>query len=157
MRPDVIGGIVGAVVPYIAAVGEFTPAEQLAAFLPSLSYQIYFEKDTENAVAELNKDIRRTIRSVYRTIESPPPEEFLKSSKDFLTAYEDEIPHSSCLSEIEENYLVDQFELQGFDHTLQFYTHGNRHASHTFSHEQGNFTITQPALAIYPTEVDTSK
>jgi len=48
--------------------------------------------------------------------------------------------------------LVEQYTKQGFDNTLQFYTHGNRLATHSFSHEQGNWTITQPTLSLYPTE-----
>ncbi|THH05928.1 hypothetical protein EW145_g4439 [Phellinidium pouzarii] len=51
----------------------------------------------------------------------------------------------------EEDYLVEQYSIQGFAYTLQFYTHGNRHAAWEFAHTQGNYTISQPALAIYPT------
>jgi len=152
MRPDIFSGVVGAVVPYLSAAGDFAPVEQIASYLPTLSYQIYFEKETNAAIAELNKDIRRSIRSIYRTIESPPPKQFLTSSQDFLGAYDNEIMPSTCLTQEEEDYLVEQYKLQGFDHTLQFYTHKNRIESHSFSHNQGNFTIKQPVLAIYPSE-----
>jgi len=154
MRPDLFEAVAAAVVPYITAAGPFTPAEQLAAQLKHLTYQIYFEKQTAAAVQELNRDIRRSLRATYRTVDSAPPEAFLVSRTSFLDAWSeyDTIPPSPFFSEEEENYIVEQFSIQGFDNTLQFYTHGNRLQSHNFDHDQGNFTIEQPSLSIYPTE-----
>jgi soluble epoxide hydrolase/lipid-phosphate phosphatase len=40
MRPDLIEAVAGAVVPYIAAAGPFTPVEQLSVLLPRLTYQV---------------------------------------------------------------------------------------------------------------------
>ncbi|KAJ8462480.1 hypothetical protein ONZ45_g17916 [Pleurotus djamor] len=52
----------------------------------------------------------------------------------------------------EEDYFVEQYSIQGFDNTLQFYTEGNRYRSWQFAHQQGNHTITQPVLSILPVD-----
>ncbi|PAV20580.1 alpha beta-hydrolase [Pyrrhoderma noxium] len=154
MRPDIFEAVAVAVVPYIQSSGPFVPMKDLAAHLPRLAYQIYFSDKTEEAVAELNKNIQKSLRSVYRSVNDPPPEEFLLSKSSFLDAYgpHQEIRPIPFMSTEEENYLIKQYSLQGFKHTLIFYTHENRYRSWEFSHNQGNHTITQPALAIYPTE-----
>ena len=46
---------------YIPAAGPFTPIEPYLEVVPKLAYQIYFDSKTEEAMAELNKDIRRSI------------------------------------------------------------------------------------------------
>jgi len=46
--------------------------------------------------------------------------------------------------------MVEELSKQGFDYTLQFYTYHNRYESWRVSHEQGNYTIPQPALFIAP-------
>jgi len=139
---------------YLPSAGDFVPVEGLAHILPKLSYQIYFEKNTTAAIAELNNDIRRSIRAVHRTIASPPPEDFLKSTTDFLGAWSEfkEIPPPTFYSRQEEDYLVEQFSRQQFNFTLQFYTQHNRFESYRLSHEQGNATIPQPALFVAPLE-----
>lgn len=40
------------------------------------------------AVAELDQDIRRTVRATLRTVASPPPDAFLKSNKSYLSAWD---------------------------------------------------------------------
>ena len=61
--------------------------KDLAAHLPRLAYQIYFSDKTEEAVAELHKNIQKSLRSVYRSVNDPPPEKFLLSKSSFLDAY----------------------------------------------------------------------
>ncbi len=174
MRPDRFEAVVGAAVPvsrlltpylilliltavwlqYIPSAGPFAPIEMLAKAFPKLTYQIYFEKSTQTAVAELNKDIRRSLRAVFRSKSSPPPDSFLASTTTFLGAYSDyeEIPLSTFYSLQEEDYMVEEYSKQGFDCTLQFYTYHNRYESWRTSHEQGNYTIPQPALFVAPTK-----
>lgn len=41
------------------------------------------------AVAELDEDIRRTLRGTYRSVKSPTPDAFLTSTSSFLGAYVD--------------------------------------------------------------------
>jgi len=106
MRPDIFTAVVGIVVPvrihfifnvginantsqYIPASGPFTPAEHLVQVLPKLAYQVYFDTKAEEAVAELDRDIRRSIRATLRTVNSPPPDAYLRSTESFLGAYSD--------------------------------------------------------------------
>lgn len=151
MRPEVIEAVAAAVVPYIHAAGPFTPTSALVEQLPRLAYQLYFQDKTDAAVKELDKDVRRTLRAVYRSVDSPPPEKFLTSTDYFLEDYGDEIEPIPFMTDEEEDYLVQQYSIQGFKNTLQFYTYGNRYAAWKFAHFQGNYTLPQPALAIYPT------
>lgn len=74
---------------YIPSAGPLAPMEHLVAALPKLGYQLFFNQDTPGAIAELNKDVRRTIRGTLRTVASPPPDEFLKSHLSFLDGWKD--------------------------------------------------------------------
>jgi len=154
MRPDIFEAVIGAVVPYIPAAGNFTPTAALVHLLPRLTYQLFFELQTSKAVEELEKDVRRTIRATLLSADTPPPEAFLTSKDSFLHGWQDvsELNLIPFFSQEEEDYFVDQLSIQGFANTLQFYTKGNKYASWHFSHSQGNHTIAQPALAILPTE-----
>jgi len=55
---------------------------------PHLAYQVYFADQTSTAVAELNADIRRTLRATLRTVASPPPADFLLSNSSYLVGYQ---------------------------------------------------------------------
>jgi hypothetical protein len=70
---------------YVHSSGDFVSIEQLVPVLPHLSYQLFFDKKTPEAIAELSKDIRRTIRATLLAsdISSPPPG-FLTSKDTFL-------------------------------------------------------------------------
>jgi soluble epoxide hydrolase/lipid-phosphate phosphatase len=171
-RPDRFEAVVGITVPvsmlraahpilsilnpvllqYLPSDKQFTPVEELAKTFHKLSYQVYFEKSTETAIAELNKDTRRSLRAVLRTKSSPPPDSFLTSTSNFLDAYSGykEIPPPPFYSPQEEDYMVEEFSKQGFNYTLQFYTYYNRYESWRVSHEQGNYTIPQQALFVAP-------
>jgi soluble epoxide hydrolase / lipid-phosphate phosphatase len=87
--------------------------------LPKLTYNIYFQKDTDGAIAELDKDIRRSVRSIFRNRASPPPDRFLRSKTSFLKAYDhlDEIPPVPYYTPEEEDYHVEHFSEQGFGHS----------------------------------------
>ncbi|KAJ7165588.1 alpha/beta-hydrolase [Mycena crocata] len=154
MRPDLFRGVVGAVIPYIPSAGPFVPTEHLIAALPKLSYQIFFSQKTADAAAQLDKDVRRSVRGVLRTVASPPPDHFLTSRTSFLGAWDhvEEIPPVPFFTSDEEDYFVEQYSIHGFKHTLQFYTEENRHASWAFTNTQGNHTIPQPVLSILPKE-----
>ncbi|KAJ7667081.1 Alpha/Beta hydrolase protein [Mycena rosella] len=151
-RPDLFPGVVGAVIPYLPSAGDFMPMEALVGALPKLSYQLFFNKQTAEAVVELDKDVRRTVRATLRTVASPPPDDFLKSRTSFLEAWNNvsEIPPVPFFSPDEEDYFIEQYGIQGFKYTLEFYTEENRHASWAFANMQGNQTISQPVLSILP-------
>ncbi|KAH8115654.1 alpha/beta-hydrolase [Phellopilus nigrolimitatus] len=152
MRPDIFEAVATAVLPYIQASGPFTPTSALVGVLPRLAYQLYFQDQTATAIEELDKDVRKSLRAVYRSVESPPPDAFLKSTDSFLEAYGDaEIEAIPYMTKEEEDYLVEQYSIQGFKNTLQFYTHTNRYAAWELDHTQANYTIHQPALSILPT------
>ncbi|KAF8226853.1 alpha/beta-hydrolase [Tricholoma matsutake] len=152
MRPDIFTAVIGAVVPYIPAGDTFLPVQALVGVLPRLTYQLYFNTKLDTAVAELDQDVRRTIRATFRTVDSPPPDEYLKSPDSYLEAWSHvkEIPAIPFLTSEEEDYLVDQYGIQGFRHTLQFYMPKNRYAAWELARAQANSSIPQPALAVYP-------
>ncbi|RDB20271.1 Bifunctional epoxide hydrolase 2 [Hypsizygus marmoreus] len=149
MRPDIFTAVIGAVVPYIPAAGPFVPLKHLVTALPKLTYQLYFDSKTDEAVAELDQDIRRTLRATLRTVDSPPPDEYLTSPDSFLAAWAD-IPPIPFFTPEEEDYFVEQYGIQGFRNTLQFYMTENRRGAWELAHTHGNYTILQPALAVYP-------
>lgn len=95
----------------------------LVSQLPRLAYQLYFQKKTSEAVAELDKDIRRTMRATYRSADLPPPSDFLTSTDDFLGAYSNYgmIEPIAFMTEDEEDYLVEQYAAQGFKNSKSFY------------------------------------
>ncbi|KAG6910174.1 hypothetical protein DXG01_012623 [Tephrocybe rancida] len=152
MRPDMFIAVIGAVVPYIPAAGPFVPTKHLVAALPKLTYQLFFDSKLDAATIELNKDIRRTVRATLRSVDSPPPDAYLQSADSFLDAWSHvkEIPPIPFFTPEEEDYFVEQYGFQGFKYTLQFYMTENRHGSWDLAHKQGNFSITVPALAIFP-------
>ena len=55
---------------------------------PRLAYQLFFDRQTPAAVAELNRDIRRTLRGTIRSLASPPPKSFLTSLDTFMGAWD---------------------------------------------------------------------
>ncbi|GLB33227.1 putative alpha beta-hydrolase [Lyophyllum shimeji] len=152
MRPDIFEAVIGAVVPYIPSAGPFVPIKQLVPILPKLAYQLFFDSTLDAATAELDRDIRRTVRATLRTVSSPPPDLYLQSQDSFLDAWGhvEEIPPVPFFTAEEEDYFVEQYSIQGFRYTLQFYMTENRYASWQLAQSQGNHTIPQPALAIYP-------
>jgi len=152
MRPDIFTAVIGAVVPYIPAADSFVPIQALVEALPKLTYQLYFDRKLDAAIAERDQNITRTIRATLRTVDSPPPDEYLKSSDSFLDAWVHvkEIPPVPFFTSEEEEYLVDQYKVQGFRHTLQFYMSENRYSAWELARAQGNHSIPQPVLAIYP-------
>ncbi|KAG1840929.1 Alpha/Beta hydrolase protein [Suillus subalutaceus] len=148
-RPDIFYALVGVTVPYLHAAGPFADSAQLAAVMPKLAYQVFFENHTTEAVAELNKDIRRSLRATLRTVNSAPPDSFLTSTSNYLSAY-DNIPPIPFFTSSDEEYFVERFSIQKFDHTLIFYTRGNRYGTWESTQAQGNYTIPQPVLSVLP-------
>ncbi|KAF8189740.1 Alpha/Beta hydrolase protein [Pholiota molesta] len=152
LRPDIFKGVVGIDIPYIPSSGHFVPIENFLSFLPALTYQLFFDFKTKAAVEELDRDIRRTIRATLRTVSSAPPESFLKSRDSFLDAWNGvkEIDPVPFFTPEEEDYFVEQYGIQGFKNTLGFYSTKNRKQAYDLAHSQGNHTLPQPVLAIYP-------
>lgn len=78
-----------ALLQYIPASGPFIPIAKLVPSFPALSYQLFFEDHTAAAIAELEKNVTRTMRATLRTVDSPPPAAFLKSPDSFLSGWDD--------------------------------------------------------------------
>ncbi|KAH9963261.1 alpha/beta-hydrolase [Russula dissimulans] len=144
-RPDVFTAVVGITIPVTARPLECTPRK---------TEHHENNRQTPAAVAELNRDIRRTLRTTLRNVASPPPEVFLTSKDTFMGTWDsvDEVLPIPFFSTEEEDYWVEQYNINGFDHTLVFYTKENTLASWKFANDQGNHTIPQPILSILPTE-----
>ncbi|KAI9566725.1 Alpha/Beta hydrolase protein [Boletus coccyginus] len=152
-RPDVFSAVIGVTIPYLASSNGFQPIESILALIPALSYQVFFARNTSEATVELNRDVRRTLRGTLRSVASPPPKSFLRSRDTFMGAWDGiEIPPIPYLSKEEEDYFVERFSIQEFDHSLMFYTSGNKYGTWKSAHDQGNFTIPQPVLSVLPLE-----
>ncbi|KAH8826880.1 alpha/beta-hydrolase [Flagelloscypha sp. PMI_526] len=150
-RGDIFKGVVGITLPYIPGVGPFISAEMLPRMSPGLTYQIFFNNHTEAATAELNQDIRRTLRSTLGRKGRYLPEGFLRQDDTYLGPWgKDEIPPIGFFSEKEENYYVEQYEKQGFGPTLSFYTDENRGFNWERVQTQGNHTVEVPLLTLLP-------
>ncbi|KIL59519.1 hypothetical protein M378DRAFT_169165 [Amanita muscaria Koide BX008] len=156
-RPDITNAVIGISIPYAPGGDTFTPSTSFVKYYPKLMYQVYFDEKTDNAAAELDKDVRRSLRSVHRTLASPVPDAFLRSRDSFLTAFgSEEIPPIPYLTPQEEDYLVEQFKVQGFENTLHFYITENRYQSWKFVHNHGNRSIPQPVLTVYSSKDSTA-
>lgn len=68
--------------------GPFVPTRALAAAHPRLAYQVFFDTQTHEAAAELERDIRRTLRGTLRHVASPLPEDFLTSLDTYMGAWD---------------------------------------------------------------------
>ena len=103
---------------YVPSAGPFLPIKDLVPHLPKLAYQLFFDGSVEDAAAELDSDVKRTMRATLRTVDSPPPKSFLTSNKTFLGAWEGaEIPPVPFFSSVEEEYYVEEMRHQGFKHS----------------------------------------
>ncbi|KAG2114981.1 hypothetical protein BD769DRAFT_1488446 [Suillus cothurnatus] len=151
-RPDIFYAMDGVTVPYLHATGPFADSAQLAAVMPKLAYQVFFENHTTEAVAELNKEYRGRLRATLRTVNSTPPDSFLTSTSTYLSAYDNvtKILPIPFFAPSEETYFIERFSIQKFDHTLIFYTRGNRYGAWQSAQTQGNYTIPQPVLSVLP-------
>ncbi|TFY76836.1 hypothetical protein EWM64_g7177 [Hericium alpestre] len=151
-RPDVFNAIIGLTIPYLPSAGHYMPIKALIQQLPRLSYTVFFDEKIADAVAELSKDVQRTLRATLRTVDSPPPDAFLTQTDSFLGGWKDvqEIPPIPFFTQEEEDYWVEQYDIQKFNYTLYFYTSENRKASYDFVSKQGNYTLLQPVLNILP-------
>lgn len=94
---------------YLPTAREFRPIESIAAMTPTLSYQVFFARNTSEAIVELNRDAKRTLRATLRNLASPPPKAFLRSRETFMGAW-DGIKASSfilCCEFRRQNCLLD--------------------------------------------------
>ncbi|KAH9949141.1 alpha/beta-hydrolase [Amylocystis lapponica] len=152
-RPDLFEAVIATVIPYIPSAGTPRPTSELLKFFPKLAYQLFLANHPL-ATAELGADVRRTLYATLRTVDSPPPDAYLRDTTSFLRAWDavEEIPPIPFLTPEETDYWVEQYEIQRFKYNIQFYTRGNGMLSRTFITAQGNHTIPQPVLSILATD-----
>jgi hypothetical protein len=104
-----------------AALG-FIPNTQLVQLVPTLGYNIYVSANATGAAKELDADPRSAIRSCAQVASSTVPATFLSGLTSFLQPWEDfekennltEIPFSGFMTKQVEDYMVLQYQKQGF-------------------------------------------
>jgi soluble epoxide hydrolase/lipid-phosphate phosphatase len=107
---------------YMPATGNFTPNEALAKANPSFSYQVYLGTNPRGAAAEMDADIRSSIRSCAHIANSTLPKDFLQHNDTFLGPWKafqtsnglKEIPISGIMDPVVEDYMVQAYSKQGF-------------------------------------------
>ena len=145
--------------------------------MPTLGYTFYVSNNATGAAAEMNANIRMTVRSVAQIASSTVPSTFLADETSFLEPWFQfdeehnltEIPFSGIMTPLIEDYMVHMYSIQGFFHStsrmllfevmliesplaFQGYQANNRNETYEFDIAQGNFTLTQPTFAVYPTK-----
>ncbi|KAF7984325.1 hypothetical protein HWV62_15319 [Athelia sp. TMB] len=161
MRPDIFTAVAGLVLPYIPSAGPFIPIAKLVPMFPKLAYNLYFEANTSVAIAELDQNIRRSVRGVLRTVDSPPPVAFLKSNESFLEAWSEVDPASAITGDymrlINKDFRSHLYrssplkrKIISWNNTPFRVSKTNKYISWEFGHSQQNNTIPQPALSILP-------
>lgn len=107
---------------YVSAGLGYIPNEELAELDPHVTYNVYFQNNATGAAQELNADIRKSLRSCYQTAKSTIPADFLTENNTFLGPWNTflqqhklkQIPFSGLVSHALEDYLVEQYSIQGF-------------------------------------------
>ena len=51
-------------------------------------YHLYFDEKMDEAIEELGKDVRRSLRATYKSFKNPSPSGFLRSKDTYLQAYD---------------------------------------------------------------------
>ena len=89
-RPDKFTAVVGVAVPYLPTNSPtFSPTSALVPYFPHLAYQVFLGETPDLASAELDADIRRSLRATLRSTVNPPPKAFLTDTKSYLGAWKD--------------------------------------------------------------------
>ena len=122
MRPDRFIGVFNLGIPYVSASLGFLSNEALVHLVPTLGYTLYLSKNETGAAAELNADIRSSIRSCAQVADSKVPATFLSEQTNFLDPWKEflkenklaEIPFSGIMTKEVEDYMVKSYKKQGF-------------------------------------------
>ncbi len=131
LRPDRFRGVIGLSVPHNAWAGKIPPTEGMKQrFGDRFFYQLYFQEPGK-AEAELEEDVRRTMRMLlYAASGDAPPGDGLGSLPKTATFLEgladpgDELPH--WLSETDLDFFTGEFEQAGFRGGLNWYRNIDR-------------------------------
>ncbi|KAF2668750.1 alpha/beta-hydrolase [Microthyrium microscopicum] len=158
-RPDRFNGVFNVGIPYVSAGIGFTPNSGLAKLNKFFGYQVYLSDHPYLAAVELDDSPRWAIRSCAQVADSQLPADFLTKTDTFLGPWRqyveshqiERIPFSGIMTQEVEDYMVESYKKQGFYNTFNGYQMGNR--KRTYDHEvaQGNYTLSVPTFALYPT------
>jgi hypothetical protein len=94
--------------------------------VPTLGYTFYVSNNATGAAAEMNANIRSTVRSVAQIASSTVPSTFLADETSFLEPWFQfdeehnltEIPFSGIMTPLIEDYMVQMYSIQGFFHSM---------------------------------------
>ncbi len=147
LHPGRIRSVVGLSVPYTRwQAGVFTRQE---TFGDNFWYMVYFQKPGV-AEAELEADIRRSLRTVYFSISADAPEGLLAvpkpSTAKFLDGMADPERLPAWLTEEDLDYYVAQYVQSGFRGPLNWYRNIDRNVEITPQLEEAK--IGQPSFFI---------
>jgi pimeloyl-ACP methyl ester carboxylesterase len=146
-HPERTQSVVGMSVPYVRMqAGVFTRQE---SFGDNFWYIVYFQKPGV-AEAELEADIRKSLRTVYFSISGDAPEGLLLAPKPstarFLDGMMDPETLPAWLTEEDLDYYVAQYEQSGFRGPLNWYRNIDRNIEMTPQLEEAK--IERPSLFI---------
>lgn len=150
MRPDRFRAVIGMSVPYTGR-APVRPTEGLARLARgNFMYILYFQTPGL-AEAELERDVRATLRRVlYSASRDPPPEErwrpVLPQSAGFLDATTDPAHLPGWLTEADLDFYTAEFERTGFRGGLNWYRNIDR--SWELMGAYSGAGVMQPALFI---------
>jgi pimeloyl-ACP methyl ester carboxylesterase len=142
-----VRAVVGMSVPYFrGVVGAMTQQEN---FRDNFWYMVYFQKPSV-AEAELEADIRKSLRMVYYSISGDAPEGLWfvpkKASAKFLEGLVDPSTLPWSLTAEDLDYYVAQYEQSGFRGPLNWYRNIDRNIEIT--RQLANAKIEQPSFFI---------
>ena len=147
LHPGRTRSVVGMSVPYTRwQAGVFTRQE---TFGDNFWYMVYFQKPGV-AEAELEADIRTTLRTVYFSISGDAPKGLLAALKPSTAKFLDGMVNPDTLpawlTEEDLDYYVAQYEVSGFRGPLNWYRNIDRNVEITPQLEEAK--IEQPSLFI---------
>jgi pimeloyl-ACP methyl ester carboxylesterase len=131
LRPDRFRGVAGLSVPYSPR-GAAAPTPTFKAIFGDLFFYILYFQEPGKAEAELEADVRLTLRkTLYSASGSIPapvatPQPRPKSGTGFLTGMQDPTSLPAWLSEADLNYFTAEFKRTGFRGGLNWYRNMDR-------------------------------
>lgn len=101
-----VSGLTLGILQYQPNAGDYIPVWFSTPIVPQLGYQVYFSNFTNDAVKELLKDVRRSLRSTYKTGKDPLPDTYLLSQTDYLGCWGNKPVRTTGRSEAWESLMT---------------------------------------------------
>lgn len=146
LRPDRFPAVIGLSVPFLPR-GKTRPSAAMPQNEQAIFYQLYFQKPGV-AEAELESDVRRTLRALLRTPwkEAKPSITMVPRSGGWLSAMPEPAALPPWLSEEDLEFYVTQFERTGFSGGLNWYRNIDRNWELLGAYSRAQVSV--PALYI---------